>query len=156
MATINSVLEPQARDVTAAALQQTLVDLIDLGLVGKQAHWTVTGPRFRSLHQQLDEVVDTARTHADTIAERCAAIGVAPNGLAATVAHLSRVPQPPSGWENDDDVVAFFTDVYAKVIAGLRERITEVGYTDPVSQDLLITVTADLEKQYWMFQAEHQ
>jgi alkyl hydroperoxide reductase subunit AhpC len=27
---------------------------------------------------------------------------VAPNGLAATVAHLSRVPQPPPGWENDD------------------------------------------------------
>jgi starvation-inducible DNA-binding protein len=66
------------------------------------------------------------------------------------------VSQPPSGWENDDDVVAFFTDVYAKVIAGLRERITEVGYIDPVSQDLLIAVTADLEKQYWMFQAEHQ
>ncbi|HEX5204898.1 MAG TPA: DNA starvation/stationary phase protection protein [Actinoplanes sp.] len=156
MATIHSVLEPQARDATATALQQTLVDLIDLGLVAKQAHWTVTGPRFRSLHQQLDEVVDTTRTHADTIAERCAAIGVAPNGLAATVAHLSRVPQPPSGWENDDDVVTFFTDVYAKLLAALRERITEVGYTDPVSQDLLIAATADLEKQYWMFQAEHQ
>lgn len=39
-------------------------------------------------------------------------------------------------------------------LAGLRERITEIGYTDPVSQDLLIAVTADLEKQYWMFQAE--
>jgi hypothetical protein len=25
-----------------------------------------------------------------------------------------------------------------------------------ISQDLLISVTADLEKQYWMFQAEHQ
>ena len=150
------MLDVQARDVTAAALQQTLVDLIDLGLVAKQAHWTVTGPRFRGLHHQLDEVVDTARTHADTIAERCAAIGVPPNGLAATVAHLSRVPQPPSGWENDNGVVAFFTDAYAKVIAGLRERITEVGYTDPVSQDLLIAVTADLEKQSWMFQAEHQ
>jgi starvation-inducible DNA-binding protein len=81
---------------------------------------------------------------------------VAPNGLAATVAHLSRVPQPPPGWENDNNVVAFFTDAYAKIIAGLRERIAEVGYTDPVSQDLLISVTADLEKQYWMFQAEHQ
>ncbi|MFC7280147.1 Dps family protein, partial [Paractinoplanes rhizophilus] len=83
MATIHSVLEPQARDATATALQQTLVDLIDLGLVAKQAHWTVTGPRFRSLHQQLDEVVDTTRTHADTIAERCAAIGVAPNTATA-------------------------------------------------------------------------
>jgi hypothetical protein len=32
MARIHSILEPQARDVTAAALHQTLLDLIDLGL----------------------------------------------------------------------------------------------------------------------------
>jgi starvation-inducible DNA-binding protein len=44
---------------------------------------------------------------------------------------------------------------YAKVIAGLPERITEVGYLHPVSQDVPIAVTADLEKPYWKFQAEH-
>jgi starvation-inducible DNA-binding protein len=70
------------------------------------------------------------------------------------VAAGSRIPDPPTGWQNDNDVVAFFTDTYAKVIAGLRERITETAYTDPVTQDLLIAVAADLEKQYWMFQAE--
>ncbi|MEV5694760.1 Dps family protein [Micromonospora globbae] len=151
---IASVLEPQARDVTAAALQQTLIDLIDLGLVAKQAHWSVTGPRFRALHLQLDEVVEAARRHADTIAERTAAIGVAPDGRASTVAAGSRLTEAPAGWQNDRDVVAYFIDAYAKVIAGLRERINDVAYTDPVTQDLLIAVTADLEKQYWMFQAE--
>jgi starvation-inducible DNA-binding protein len=154
MAHIASVLEPQARDLTATALQQTLTDLIDLGLVAKHAHWTVTGPRFRTLHQQLDEVVDTARAHADTIAERAAALGVAPDGRASTVAAGSRVPQPGGGWAGDRDLVTFFIDAYAKVIAGLRERITAVADADPVTQDLLIAVAADLEKQYWMFQAE--
>jgi hypothetical protein len=86
MAHIASVLEPQARDLTATALQQTLTDLIDLGLVAKHTDWTVTGARFRTLHQQLDEVVDTARVHADTIAERAAALGVAPDGRVTTVA----------------------------------------------------------------------
>jgi starvation-inducible DNA-binding protein len=154
MAHIDSVLDPQARDVTGQALQQTLVDLIDLGLIAKQAHWTVIGTQFRSLHRQLDEVVEVVRAHADTVAERAAAIGVAPDGRAGTVAATSRVPQPPDGWQNDEEVVAFFVDVYAKVISRLRERVTEIAYTDPVSQDLLIGVTADLEKQYWMFQAE--
>lgn len=154
MARILSVLNPQARDVTAAALQQTLVDLLDLSLIGKQAHWTVTGPRFRSLHLQLDDVVDTARRHADTVAERCAAIGIAPDGRASTIAAGTHLADAPGGWQKDRDVVAYFIDTYAKVIAGLRERITEIGYTDPVSQDLLIAITADLEKQYWMFQAE--
>jgi starvation-inducible DNA-binding protein len=154
MTQITSVLDPNARQVTGQALQQTLADLIDLGLVAKHAHWTVTGPRFRTLHLQLGEVVDTARRHADTVAERAAAIGVAPDGRAATVSADSRVPQPGGGWARDRDLVAFFVDAYAKIIAGLRERIATVADADPVSQDLLIGVAADLEKQYWMFQAE--
>ncbi len=47
-----------------------LVDLVDLALVAKQIHWNVVGPRFRSVHLQLDELVGTARTHSDTVAER--------------------------------------------------------------------------------------
>jgi starvation-inducible DNA-binding protein len=34
-------------------LQATLVELVDLSLVGKQLHWSVVGPMFRPLHQQL-------------------------------------------------------------------------------------------------------
>jgi starvation-inducible DNA-binding protein len=154
MTRIESTLEPQARDATARALQQTLVDLIDLSLTAKQAHWTVTGRRFRAIHLQLDEVVAMAREHTDIIAERSAAIGVPPDGRAATVASASAVPQVAPGWENDDKVVAHFVDVYAKVIAGVRERIGALAEPDPVTQDLLITLAADLEKQYWMFQAE--
>jgi integration host factor subunit beta len=37
----------------------------------------------------------------------------------------------------------------------LRERVDATGEADPVSQDLLIAVTGDLEKQHWMFQAEN-
>ena len=33
---------------TAAELQAMLVDLIDLALIGKQAHWNVVGPHFRA------------------------------------------------------------------------------------------------------------
>ena len=43
---------------TAAALQPTLVDLIDLHLIGKQAHWTVVGERFQSAHERLDVISD--------------------------------------------------------------------------------------------------
>ena len=37
-------------------LQLTLVELIALSLIGKQLHWDVTGPGFRDLHLQLDEL----------------------------------------------------------------------------------------------------
>lgn len=151
---IRSTLDDPARKAVGELLQDTLVDLVDLSLVGKQAHWTVTGPRFRALHLQLDEVVDAARGYADVVAERAAAIGVAPDGRAMTVAKQSGLPQLSDGWQADDDVVAYFVVAYATVIARIRERVDRAGELDAVTQDLLIQITADLEKQYWMFQAE--
>ena len=36
----------------------------------------------------------------------------------------------------------------------MRERIAATADPDPVTQDIFITVAADLEKAAWMFQAE--
>lgn len=48
-------------------LRATLVELVDLALLGKQLHWSVVGPGFRPLHLQLDEPVDAWRELADTV-----------------------------------------------------------------------------------------
>jgi starvation-inducible DNA-binding protein len=37
----------------AGYLQRILVDLVELHLQGKQAHWNVVGANFRDLHLQL-------------------------------------------------------------------------------------------------------
>lgn len=42
------------------------------------------------------------------------------------------------------------------VIHRMRDRIRDTQDADPVSQDLLITVTAALEKQHWMVQVENR
>jgi starvation-inducible DNA-binding protein len=151
---VRSPLGDQERAVTAAALNTALADLVDLSLVGKQAHWTLVGRSFRSLHLQLDEVVDAARLFADEIAERAVTIGVPPDGRAATIAGSSGLPVHPEGWAKDDTVVDYFVEALGVLIARLRERIAEVEGADVVSQDLLIGVTAAMEKHYWMFQAE--
>lgn len=51
----------------------------------KQAHWSVVGPRFRSIHLALDEVVTDARAFTDEVAERATAVGVSPDGRSTTV-----------------------------------------------------------------------
>jgi starvation-inducible DNA-binding protein len=51
-------------------LQKALVDLIELHLEGKQAHWNLVGTNLRDLHLQLDEIVDAAGEATDNIAER--------------------------------------------------------------------------------------
>ncbi|MGW0298803.1 Dps family protein [Streptomyces anthocyanicus] len=155
MSIIMSSLSPEDRQVTGDALQGTLVDLLDLSLLAKQAHWNLYGPRFRSIHQQLDEVVTTARDYADQVAERAAALGVSPDGLAATVAATSGLPDFPAGYVSDTEAVRVLVAAFLTLIARMRARIAETGASDAVSQDLLIGLTGTLEKQSWMFQAEN-
>ncbi len=152
--TMTSTLGAEEQATAGAALQATLSDLIDLSLVAKQAHWNLVGRNFRSVHLHLDEVVDTARLFSDTVAERAAAIGVSPDGRARTVSSSTAVPEHPEGWVTDGTVVEWFVGALAAVIGGLRERITAVEDADLVTQDLLIGITAELEKHHWMFQAE--
>ncbi|CAM5571718.1 Starvation-induced DNA protecting protein OS=Streptomyces glaucescens OX=1907 GN=SGLAU_28530 PE=3 SV=1 [Streptomyces glaucescens] len=92
MTVVKSTLPDDDRRVACDALQDTLVDLLGLSLIGKQAHWNIVGPRFRSIHLQLDEVVATARAHSDTVAERCAALGESPDGLPRRSPRGSRCP----------------------------------------------------------------
>lgn len=155
MTVVTSALPDVGRKVTGEALQGTLVDLVDLSLVAKQVHWNVIGPRFRSVHLQLDEVVTLARTHADTVAERAAAIGVTPDGRAGTVARTSGIDAVTDGWVKDTQVVQILVEALGAVIARMRERIDATAERDPVTQDILIGLTADLEKFHWMFQAEN-
>ncbi|WP_338704118.1 DNA starvation/stationary phase protection protein (plasmid) [Streptomyces sp. Q6] len=156
MTVINSPLPDQDREIAGSALQATLVDLLDLSLVAKQAHWNLYGPRFRSIHLQLDEVVTTAREYADTVAERAAALGVSPDGRASTVAATSGLPAFKAGWTKDVDAVEALVEAFSAVIKRVRERIEATGPADAVTQDLLIGLTAALEKQSWMFQAENR
>ncbi|MGW1817809.1 Dps family protein [Streptomyces sp. NPDC002125] len=154
MSVVKSALTDADRKVVGDALQGALVDLVDLSLAAKQVHWNVVGPRFRSVHLQLDEVVDTARQHSDTVAERASAVGVNPDGRSKTLAKTTAIDSVPDGWIKDVDAVKALVEALRVVIDRMRERIEATADPDPVSQDILIALTADLEKHAWMFQAE--
>ncbi|MFF7261512.1 Dps family protein [Streptomyces sp. NPDC008159] len=155
MYVVKSPLSDADLKTVSEALQGALVDLVDLSLVAKQIHWNVVGPRFRTVHLQLDEVVDTARLHSDTVAERAATLGVSPDGRAATVAGSSGIGKAPDGWVKDTDAVGTLVDALGAVITRMRTRVESTAEADPVSQDIFIEITADLEKHHWMFQAEN-
>ncbi|MFB9836956.1 Dps family protein [Actinoallomurus acaciae] len=155
MTTVKSSLSDEARRTTGAILQESLIDLIDLHLSAKQAHWNLTGRNFRSIHLQLDEVVDLAREYADTVAERAVAIGVNPDGRARTVAEKTRLHQLETGWLPDDKVIAAITDMLGEMGRRFRERIEKLDETDLVTQDILISAAKGLDKQHWMFAVQH-
>ncbi len=152
---ITSTLDPARRDVAAAALQAALVDLVDLSLIGKQAHWTVVGPQFRSIHLALDELVTAARDFADQSAERLTAIGVAPRRPCRDGGtRIGGTKGFGDGWTKGEEVVAAIVDNIAAVVSRLRGHIDATAEADPVTQDLLIGQTARLEQLHWMWQAQ--
>jgi starvation-inducible DNA-binding protein len=155
MSVVKSPLPEQACRTVGDALQGALVDLIDLSLVAKQVHWNVIGPRFRSVHLQLDEVVTAARAASDTVAERASALGVTPDGRADTVARTSGIHPVTDGWVKDTEVIEIMVAALFAVITRMRERIAATDVPDPVTQDIFIGITAQLEKHHWMFEAEN-
>ena len=153
---MTQLLETRPTGETAASaepLQATLVELIDLSLQAKQAHWNVVGPSFKAIHLFLDELTDQYRDWYDEVAERLAAIGVSPDGRVATLAASSPLESLPAGQLRDQDVLAFFDSRVTHVAGRVRARIDSVGAPDPVSQDLLVGIAHGLDKQRWMLRA---
>lgn len=147
-------LSEHERHEVANQLQATLVDLIDLALVGKQLHWNVVGSHFRSLHLMLDELIDSWRLLSDTVAERVTALGIAPDGRAATVASDSEIKTIHDGAIKDSEVISGLTERLATAIGKLNERVERVGEIDPASEDVLIEVVRALEEIHWMLAAQ--
>lgn len=135
-------------------LQATLVELIDLSLIGKQFHWNVVGSNFRSLHLMLDELVASWRTLEDEVAERITALGLCPDGRAARVASSSEIEAVPDGPIKDSEVIADLTRRLGVVIALIGERKERVGEIDSASEDLLIGISRALEENHWMIAAQ--
>jgi starvation-inducible DNA-binding protein len=152
----HATLRHEERDALGTALQPVLVDLTDLGLAGKQLHWNVVGPDFRSLHLQLDELVDSARELSDQVAERARALAWAPDGRRDTVAHDSRLPQVPEGEIADTDVVEHVTALLVQCISTTRAAMGQAAEYDPVTEDLLHQVAQALEEHAWMFSAQRR
>jgi len=142
------------REEAGRELQATLVELVDLALVGKQLHWNVVGPFFRPLHLHLDELVDSWHELADTVAERAVALGFAPDGQAATVAAGSESEPVARGPIEDRAVVRELERRLESVAERIRGRMDRLGEIDLASQDVLIEVVRGLEQQLWMVRAQ--
>jgi starvation-inducible DNA-binding protein len=145
-----------ASKVLTDSLQKVLVDLVELHLQGKQAHWNVVGPNFRDLHLQLDEIVDAAREFSDDVAERLRALHAVVDGRSDTVAATTTLPAYPDGEVLTTDTVNLITQRIEATVATAREVHDDVDEADPTSADLLHAIIDRLEQLAWMVSAENR
>jgi starvation-inducible DNA-binding protein len=137
----------------APLLQQTLLELIELSLQAKQAHWNVVGPTFKPIHEFLDEMTDQYRGWYDDVAERLTAIGVAPDGRSQTVVAGRPFETLPAGSLPTADIGPLFDTRVSALADRIRQRAGDIGETDMATQDLLIEILRGVEKQRWMLRA---
>jgi starvation-inducible DNA-binding protein len=137
-------------------LQRILVDLIELHLQGKQAHWNVIGTNFRDLHLQLDELVDFAREGSDIIAERMRALDAVPDGRSDTVVATTSLPRFPANEHNTTEVVDRITTRIYATVETLRRVHDAVDAEDPTTADVLHAQIDGLEKLAWLIKSENR
>lgn len=136
-------------------MQKVLVDLIELHIQGKQAHWSVVGKNFRDLHLQLDEIIDSAREFSDEVAERMRALHGMPDGRSETVTKTTSLPKYPDDEVDTSEVVDLITARLEAVVTTMRDVHDEIDEEDPTSADILHGVIESLEQYAWMVSAEN-
>ena len=137
----------------AAILQDRLNALTDLHLTLKHVHWNVVGPHFIAVHEMLDPQVDAVRAMTDETAERIATLGVSPIGTPGAVVAARTWDDYSLGRAGAIEHLGALEVVYSGVIEGHRKAIDATEDPDPVTQDMLIEQSRQLELFHWFVRA---
>jgi starvation-inducible DNA-binding protein len=136
----------------ADVLDQTLTDLINLGLIAKQVHWNLVGPSFGSLHPLFDELADVARDGGDRVAERAVSLGHSPDGRVETAARDNTLPSLDLGSIRDVDAIRAFGTILEIVTTRMLAGIA-LSADDSVTQGIMTGIADRLETSAWMLRA---
>ncbi|MCC5950636.1 MAG: DNA starvation/stationary phase protection protein [Acidimicrobiia bacterium] len=146
-------LDIAAAAEAAAMLQDRLVSLVDLSLTLKHIHWNVVGPMFVGVHEMLDPQHAGVSAMVDAVAERIATLGGEPNGLPGNLVATRRWNDYSQGRAQVPVHLRELDRVYEGVIGDHRQVAAKLAEIDPVSEDLLIGHTGDLELYQWFVRA---
>lgn len=146
-------LSTEAADEVAGILQGRLSALNDLHLTLKHIHWNVVGANFIGVHEMIDPQVELVRGYADTVAERIATLGSSPKGTAKAIEDDRSWSDYSIGRDTAQAHLGALDLVYDGFVTSHRDAIDKIGELDPITEDVLIGQTAELEKFQWFVRA---
>lgn len=142
-------LSAQDGETVVDVLQERLAALIDLSLTLKHIHWNVVGPAFIGVHTMLDPQYAGVQVMVDATAERIATLGGVPSGLPGNIVSTRSWDDYDLGRADSQAHLAALDLVYRNVIESHRAAIDSTEKPDPVTQDMLIGQTGELEQYHW-------
>lgn len=147
-------LKESVRKQMADLLNATLVELIDLGLQAKQAHWNVKGPSFIALHELFDKVAEAVEEAVDTVAERAVALGGVATGTVQLVGERSELTPYPlelKGGEQHVKALSMAIATCGRRVRASIETATKTG--DQGTADVFTEVVRMLDQYLWFVEA---
>jgi starvation-inducible DNA-binding protein len=150
--TVPGMKTDTAQDVIKL-LQGRLNSLNDLALTLKHVHWNVVGPNFIAVHTMLDPQVDAVREMVDETAERIATLGGSPCGTPGALVAQRDWDDYSVGRADTLEHLGALDVVYTGIIEGHRAAIDATEEPDPVTQDMLIGHSSQLEQFHWFVRA---
>ena len=135
-------------------LNVRLVELIDLGMQAKQAHWNVKGPSFIALHELFDQVAQAVEEAVDTVAESAVALGGTATGTVQFVNEQSELAPYPLKIKGGELHVKALSMALAACGARVRDAIeTATKAGDLGTADVFTEVVRELDKYLWFVEA---
>jgi len=147
-------LPDEARRRLVEELVQASLELRDLALACKVAHWNVRGIGFSGLHPFFDDLVDHLDGSVDLAAERAVALGGYARGTSRDVAAATPLAPYPEEARLGESHVRALAERFRILAQHLRRHLAAAETIgDPDTVDLFTEVSRQFEKDLWMVEA---
>ena len=145
-------LDAELRETSVGALQDTLFDLMALRGISHQAHWNVIGRDFYQDHEFFEELYTSFEDYIDNTGARIRSLGGTVDGRLSAAAEGTVATEREPALTEGEALLQDLHDDWAAVVEAMRNRIDETS-DDLVTQDFLIGISNQLEKQLWFLRA---